>query len=175
MSTLRTVVTMPWADRTAVLEAALLCGWARLLLRRPFGQVAPKLGAHGHESTRDEVVAEQRHTARRVKQAISRAARWMPWDCTCLVQAIVARTMLSRRGIDGTLYLGVRQDRAEGLEAHAWIRAGSLLVTGGNAAGSYAVVSVFAFGAEGDDRPRRRWSPGRPIPNDVVSPDASPA
>jgi hypothetical protein len=172
MRSLRTVLDMPWADRMAVLEAAALCGWAQLLLRRPFKDLAPRLGVVGQESAAVDLLAEKRHAALRVQRAISRAARCMPWDCKCLVQAIVARTMLDRRGIDGTLYLGVKRGGAQGIEAHAWIRTGMWLITGGHDTFSYSPVSAFAFGAQDDDRPRNRWSPQSHTSSDVVSHDS---
>ena len=151
MPSLRTILKMPWADRMAALEAAVLCGWARLLLRRPFRELAPRLGVLGQESPEGDMRPEERLVVQCVQRAIGRAARYMPWDCKCLVQAIVARTMLHRRGIDGTIYLGVRRS-AHGIEAHAWVRSGMALITGAHDAGSYTTVSTFAFGTRHDTR-----------------------
>ena len=47
------------------------------------------------------------------------AARLAPGD-TCLSQALVLWCVLRRRGLDGSLRIGVRKN-AESLAAHAWI------------------------------------------------------
>jgi hypothetical protein len=50
--------------------------------------------------------------------------------------------MLRRRSIPSTLYLGINP--AEGYDAHAWVRAGALIVTGGPRQDRFAIVSSFA-------------------------------
>ena len=45
-----------------------------------------------------------------------------------------------------TLY-GVQQAQGEEMTAHAWLRCGSVFVTGGNGAKAYAVTAIF-----GDER-----------------------
>ena len=60
----------------------------------------------------------------------------------CLPQAVGAQRMLRRRGIPSTLYLGINP--AAGYDAHAWVRVGNLIVTGGPRPDQFAVVSSFA-------------------------------
>ncbi len=62
--------------------------------------------------------------------AIGAVAPWLPFRTLCLQQAIAARAMLERRGIDSVLHLGVRDPTGTALEAHAWPDAGGLNVTG---------------------------------------------
>ncbi|WP_156359781.1 lasso peptide biosynthesis B2 protein [Sphingomonas sp. Leaf28] len=57
-------------------------------------------------------------------------APWMPFRTLCLQQAIAARTMLARRGINSVLHLGVRDPTDTALETHAWLDVGGLNVTG---------------------------------------------
>lgn len=54
----------------------------------------------------------------------------MPFRTACLQQAIAARAMLRRRGIGSVLRLGVGDPSGALLEAHAWLDAGALAVTG---------------------------------------------
>jgi len=60
----------------------------------------------------------------------------------CFPQALAATLMLRRRGIRSTLYLGV--DPHRDLDAHAWVRVGGLIVTGGPDEARFVVVSTFA-------------------------------
>jgi hypothetical protein len=77
-----------------------------------------------------------------VRWAIEAAARHLPWHPVCLPQAVAAQWMLRRRGIPSTLYLGA--DPTADYHAHAWVRAGTTIVTGGPLEKRFAVVSSFA-------------------------------
>ena len=75
---------------------------------------------------------EQTAVVDRVAFVIPRVAVRLPWRADCLVQAIAARSWLSRQGIATTLTLGVPRDKPANFEAHAWLTAGDVVVTGGN-------------------------------------------
>jgi len=63
-----------------------------------------------------------------------------------MVRALTARSMLQRRGVSGTIYLGLAKEDGA-LKAHAWLRSGDRMVTGGRGHRAYTQVSSFAFGA----------------------------
>jgi Transglutaminase-like superfamily len=69
----------------------------------------------------------------RLGSAVERTLRFMPADSRCLVRSLVLVRMLARRGIAGTMVIGVRTEPT--FEAHAWVEhAGRPLL----AAGDYA-------------------------------------
>jgi hypothetical protein len=73
-----------------------------------------------------------RHTiAHSVQRAVNRAAARVPGGRNCLVQALVAHTMLRRHGIPSELRIGVRRTGASLLEAHAWIECDGDILVGG--------------------------------------------
>jgi hypothetical protein len=78
-----------------------------------------------------------------VSQAVVRAARNLPWECKCLVQAMAGKAMLRLRGVSSTLYLGLAKGENEQLCAHAWLRCGNIILTGGRVNGQFTVVSFF--------------------------------
>jgi hypothetical protein len=89
----------------------------------------------------------------RVGGAIQAVAGHTPWRSKCLEQAIAAKAMLRRRGVQNTLYLGVALDASgphRRIIAHAWVRSGTVHVTGGAGVDDYAVVASYA------DRPDPR-------------------
>ncbi len=172
LAKLRNLIRLPAADKVALLEAIVLSAWARFLIRQPFDRLAPRLGEHGKESSGQDTGTQLLLKIRRVQRATRMAARNLPWDCRCFVKAIVARTMLDRRSVDGTLYLGVRPGGKRGIEAHAWVRCGPMIVVGLSEYESYAIVSAFAFGPE-DLRPRNAWVP-QSRPNQNPSTQLSP-
>ena len=133
-----------------LLEAVLWLALARLgLLILPFHRLAPWLGAHMAQTgraldTRAEGLAQE------VGWAVRAVARRTPWESACLAQAIAAKAMLRRRGLPSTLYLGVARDEARRLTAHAWLRCGAEVITGGDYS-EYAVISSFGDEAFGDE------------------------
>jgi hypothetical protein len=55
----------------------------------------------------------------RLGQAVARTMRYLPGDTRCLTQSLVLIRMLARRGLGGTLVIGVTPDG--GFSAHAWV------------------------------------------------------
>lgn len=124
------------------LEAAAeltLAGLQLAVVRFP--KLAARLGRHMAESSTEES-SSRTEQARRIQWAVESAARVLPWKPVCLPQAVAATRMLRRRDIRSTLYLGV--DPSAGFDAHAWVRVGTFIVTGGPRPDRFAVVSTFA-------------------------------
>ena len=71
----------------------------------------------------------------RVAYLIPRVAARVPWRADCQVQAIAAERWLARHGVATTLTLGVPRDKPADFEAHAWLSAGTRIVTGGDISG----------------------------------------
>ena len=67
---------------------------------------------------------------RAVRGAVRKASRRVPVGVTCFTRAMTATMMLRRRGIPSTLFLGVLTSGKD-VQAHAWVQAGDLMVTGG--------------------------------------------
>lgn len=142
--TLRKLRDLSWVDRGLLLEALLwleLTRWA--LLTVPFKYIAHHLGRHMTESD-SEVDSTTAAQAQRIGWAVRAVACRTLWKSTCLTQAIAAKRMLRRRGIFSTLYLGLTKDDDRELQAHAWLRCGSHILTGEPSHQRFAVVSTFA-------------------------------
>lgn len=72
----------------------------------------------------------ERQAALDVGWAVTRIASYFPGSAMCLAQALAARAMLRRRGIGSILHVGVARSDAASLEAHAWLEAAGVEVTG---------------------------------------------
>ena len=133
---------LPKADRDALIEAIVGLIAASVRLRvMSFRRLASGLGRHMQQSAlADE--PDRLAEVRRVSWAVVTAARLLPWRPACFPQAVAATALLRRRRIPSTFYLGV--DRGNDLEAHAWVRAGSVIVTGAPQHTRFTVVSTFA-------------------------------
>jgi hypothetical protein len=99
-----------------------------------------------------------RAQAAAVGWAVRAAASHAPWESTCLVQALAGAALLRHRRIDGTLYLGVAKDAAaaESMSAHAWLRCGDLVLTGGAERARFTPIASFASGRT-DGQGRVGW------------------
>ncbi len=132
-------------QRRLLVRAALMLGVMRLAIRLPFRTVSRAVGLHRGE-TPESLTPEAVARAAAIGWAVRAAASYTPWESTCLMQALAATALLRRHRIDGTLYLGVARanDTPEGLNAHAWLRCGELVVTGAAERARYTPVASFA-------------------------------
>lgn len=65
--------------------------------------------------------------------AVSIAARTIPGDNTCLVQALVAQQLLRRAGYSAELHVGVAKQGDGNWVSHAWVESNGVVVVGGSA------------------------------------------
>ena len=84
---------------------------------------------------------------RAVRRAMIRASRSLPGS-SCLAQSLVAERLLREGGEAARLSIGVARaaDAATagvGLDAHAWVESGGLLVTGDDPHERYQLLATF--------------------------------
>jgi hypothetical protein len=124
------------------LEAAVQLTRASLELRlRPASRTIALLGEHQPDARPDAVGVAELREAERVGRAVARVARALPWDSTCLRQALAVQRMLRRRKIACRLHLGVTHPSVG--TAHAWVTVGDRVVIG--RAGVESLVPLAAF------------------------------
>jgi transglutaminase-like putative cysteine protease len=134
------------AQRSLLWEAFAFLAIARMAMACvPFRRIARWLGTPGAE-TPAAVTSEIATTAEMVGWAVSALGPRVPWDGRCLAQALAAAAMLRRRGVEGTVSFGVREGESAGFTAHAWLRVGSRVVTGGAGHEGYKAFTTFARG-----------------------------
>jgi hypothetical protein len=136
--------------RALLAEAALCLLTARLaLILIPFPRLARRLGAFVPPS--DPRVAEARagtaparaRLAEDIGWAVTRAARYVPFKAVCLPQAMAARVMLERRGVSSVMHFGAAKGAQKPFDAHAWLDAAGVEVTGYPAAHDFAEIACF--------------------------------
>ena len=131
------------AQKRLLREAFGALATARIVLACiPFRRIAAWLGTKGAESAAS-VTPEQAQLAEQVGWAVSAVARRIPWDGRCFAQALAATAMLRRRGVDGTVSFGVCEGATAGFEAHAWLRVGARMVTGGAGYERFKAFTTF--------------------------------
>ncbi len=135
---------LPRARKALLAEALAALGFARLAMAfLPFRRIAAWLGVPGGESPAEASAGETR-MAGEIGWAVGVLGRRLPWDGRCLAQALAATWMLRRRGLEGAVSFGVRPGQRTGFEAHAWLRVGSSVVTGGAGHQSFQILTTLA-------------------------------
>lgn len=135
---------MPGSQRRLLWEALIALLIARgAMAFLPFRRIAAWLGTPGAETPATSAAGEIR-IAEEVGWAVGAIARRVPWDGRCLAQALAATGMLRRRGLEGTVSFGACQGVSTEFDAHAWLRLGSCMVTGGAGYERFKIFTTFA-------------------------------
>lgn len=137
-----------WRQAGLLLEACCWLGVMRVaVLRAPFRRIIRWFHLAPAESRVTPSPADLA-LAEHIGQAVRFGAAHTPWQSACLVQSLAAMAMLRRRGITGTLYLGVARN-VDGapmpIDAHAWLCCGSMTVTGAIANRQFVTVACFSW------------------------------
>lgn len=121
-----------WPARLAVMTIPL-----RFLVR-VFGQ------DHGVNAAVPIISEAQCARALTIANAIALAVKYSPKSANCYPQALVGRLLLRVSNVPHALFFGLRRDPDTGaMDAHAWVVAGPLPVTGGYSFNRYTVVRSF--------------------------------
>jgi len=111
-------------------------------LARRFGTFVPPTDKRALQA-RDWTSPEHAQLAEEVGWAVTRSARYVPFRAVCLPQAMAARIMLKRRGVASVLHFGAGRGQDKPLDAHAWLDAAGVEVTGYPVAKNFAEIGCF--------------------------------
>ena len=135
---------LPRNRQWLICEALLALAMARVAMACiPFKRIAAWLGTAGTE-TPASAADHEILMAQEIGWAVSAVARRVLWDGRCLGQALAATGMLRRRGLEGTVSFGAGRDESAEFTAHAWLRLGPLMVTGGPGQEQFKTFTTFA-------------------------------
>lgn len=143
--TISKVRSRPWRELGLVAESFVLLGLMRAaILLFPFQKITSIMGLTQGNTSSDTEPAMAVNPVD-VGWAVQAAAARTPWESACLVQALTGMIMLTRRGSNATLYLGVAKDEngTETMTAHAWLRCGKVILTGTGGVERFSVISSF--------------------------------
>ena len=128
MGPIRKLWRLSAADRSLLLQTAVwLCATRVGLWLLPL-RLVRRLLARAARSPRRPRGAPV--TQGRIVWAVSVARRMVPY-ASCLPQALVTESLLTRDGYPAELRIGVKKTAAGRLVAHAWVESGGRVVLGG--------------------------------------------
>jgi hypothetical protein len=126
----------------------LLCRMRFLLATRTFKSLVSGLQAN-REPCEQEFSSGTLAAARQIGWAVETAARYTPWESSCLVQVLAAQRLLARNRISGTFYLGALLKEADQsnrtIDAHAWLQCGDEFITGEAGHERFTVMTSFSW------------------------------
>jgi len=144
-----TLLRSGWRKQALVVEASCSMLAARVeLLLKPFGQVSERFGefvspADPRVSARAPLDGAQLQMVRDIRWAVRAAAPFMPFRSVCLQQAMAGHAMLRRRGIHSVMHFGAGRGDTKPMDAHAWLDASGIKVTGYPIAPNLTEIGCF--------------------------------
>ena len=127
-----------------LLGSLCLLGLVRFaILILPFRYLTPFMGKKMAESP-SEISSHQLTRAVKIGWSVNKISHFTPWESKCLVRAFTAQIILKILKTPSTLYLGIAKADSNQLLAHAWLRCGSLTITGATECKGFKVVAQFA-------------------------------
>lgn len=140
------------AKKKLLLEALFfLCLTRMAIVVLPFRWLAKSLGQYMRDNY-DELLPNELSLTKMIGGAIHSAARYTPWNSTCMTRAVAAKWMLTYHNLPGIVYFGVAADKnnPHTLTAHAWTRSGNVVLTEVHPASAthnlqkYTIVAIFS-------------------------------
>jgi len=139
---MKNFLKLSWREQCWFIKVYVLTGLIRVaILVIPFKYLSNVLGKHMQESPTIEN-EKKLVLALRIGWIVETVSGYTLWKSQCLVKAIAGKLLLRQYGIANTLYLGLTKCDGK-IVAHAWLRCGEKMITGGQVAG-YTVVGKFA-------------------------------
>jgi len=127
---LKKYIELPGSEKKLFSEALRLTLWIRIVtFFLNFNRYVSKLGIP-HKESFINPSPDQKKIIYKVFRAMRRSSIYLPFNSSCLIDAVVAKLMLNTRSIESTFYLGVTKDNTKQLKAHAWLRCGETIITG---------------------------------------------
>ena len=136
-------IHLPADEKKLFFEAIRIASWARLYTAIKPSSNLPKIMGTAHKESQYEVSSAEDEIVGKIYRATRRSSVYLPFKEKCLIEAIVAKSLLKKYGMDSTLYLGVARDGNKELLAHAWLRYGNKIIVGKKGMDKYISVEWF--------------------------------
>lgn len=124
-----------------------LCGIARAAIKiLPLPYLAPYFGKLDKTTIVSQVISKKQiGQVLQMGRSVRLAAKYTPWDSSCLTQAMVAKFWCRLFKIPYVFYIGFAKsaESASGYKGHAWVTAGPVAITGGHSFSEFRVVSSY--------------------------------
>jgi hypothetical protein len=136
-------ILLPGEEKNLFYSAIKIALSSRLFILFRTSNKLPEILGNAHIESPYELSTTEDIIVAKVYRATRRSSVYLPFKEKCLIEAIVAKSLLKKYGMDSTLYLGVARDGNKELLAHAWLRYGNKIVVGKKGMDKYISVEWF--------------------------------
>lgn len=142
---LRFFYILNWKFRLLMFTSFILTGVIRLaILVFPFKFLASIMGEK-MTSSPDMLPAVMLTRAEKIGWIVNKVSNHTPWKSECLVRALTTQMQLRILKIPNTLFLGIQRTEKGELIAHAWLKCGNRILTGGSERNNFCEVAKFSY------------------------------
>ena len=145
---IQTFWRMPYKEKQLFFMNFCLCGIAKVAIQcLSYKRLSVYFGRSCQMLVASTLISkEQIQQVLTIRRAIALAARYTPWNSSCLIQALIAKFWCQRHHIPYLFFIGLAKKSNQPLrrEAHAWITAGPIAVTGGHSLGTHQVICSYS-------------------------------
>lgn len=136
----------PFQTKYLVLTIFIRLGIARLIiLTTKFSTISKKMGTPKLESTQ-KISMHDLDFLKTLKLVVSQVSPYTFWESNCYTKALCVSQILKSKDISYTVYFGLRKNELlNEFDAHAWLRVGDILITGGEDIEGYKVTGLFGW------------------------------
>lgn len=104
---------------------------ARISFASLEAKAIPRRNSRALETALNDGQADQEILSR-IAYVVPRLSDRLPWRSDCMIQAIAAQNWLSAVGVYSEIQIGVENPQDGEFGAHAWLKCGDLVITGGD-------------------------------------------
>lgn len=145
---IQTFWRMPYKEKLRFFINVCLCGIAKVAIQcLSYQRLSVYFGCSCQMLVASTLISkEQIQQVLTIRRAIALAARYTPWNSSCLTQALIAKFWCQRYHIPYLLFIGLAKESHQPLKhkAHAWITAGPIAVTGGHGFETHQVICSYS-------------------------------
>lgn len=143
-----TFYRMPYQEKKMFFINFFLCALAKVAIRcLSYKRLSAYFGYSRQMLVASTLPSKQQlQHALSIRRTIALTSRYTPWVSTCLAQALVAKFWCQRYQIPYFLFIGLAKEKKQssGVDAHAWITAGPIAITGGYALVTHHVICSYS-------------------------------
>lgn len=139
---------MPYKEKQMFFINFCLCGIAKLATRcMKYKRISAYFGKSCQNMVASTLISEQQiKQALFIRRNVHLAARYTPWDSSCLTRALVVKFWCQRYKLPYLFYIGLPRvcNQQTTIKAHAWITTGPIVITGGDCFDSHHVICSYS-------------------------------
>ena len=144
ITALKRFIKLPADEKKLFFIAVFLVIKVKILISLfPLRFYSSSLGIQ-HKNPSDFIDSKKLTSLHKVSRTLKRVSAYLPFKNKCLADAIVAKKMLKKLGLESTLYLGVGREDEMKIIAHAWLICNGTIVTGQKGMERFVAVEWFS-------------------------------